>query len=396
MIRLSILTLVLSTVVIYYIRSFKESIMDKKYAKPILVLGYLISIVLLMLPYDTDMVYLWMLGGLITAMLIDSKLGLLIHFNLSFMAGISMALKPEVIIYLLIMGVLICMLSDYLKQKSTIIYASVIILSTNITLNFVIHNFIFESSSNSDYIISLFSILLILVLGFLISQLYEKNVSRYLDKNNLPVEEMVHIEAFEEQAVVVDDIENPFIQYIPEPVYYDYGSGTSYDLLLEENNELMMKMKDFSTNLYEHALLIGDIAYRGAKEIGANELLAKAGGLYHEVGKIKGSNYMEEGLLIAYQYGFPKELKDILRQHNIKYDKPTSVEAVIVMLADNVISTIDYIEKNGDRRYTPEAIIENIFQMRMEKGTLDDSGLSIKGYKALKEFFLRELNTGVK
>jgi putative nucleotidyltransferase with HDIG domain len=151
-----------------------------------------------------------------------------------------------------------------------------------------------------------------------------------------------------------------------------------------------MKLKECSQSFYEHALRIGDLSQRAAKEIGADEMLAKAGGLYHEIGKINGKNYIEEGIKIAKEYDFPKELTLIIKQHNIKYDKPTSVEAAIVMLSDNVESTIEYIEKTEEVKFTPNKIIDNIFQLRMEKGTFDNSGLSLKSFKLLKDFYLKE------
>ncbi len=75
--------------------------------------------------------------------------------------------------------------------------------------------------------------------------------------------------------------------------------------------------------------------------------------------------------MLAEEYAFPKELKAILKEHNIKYERPNSVEAVIVMLSDNVVSTIEYIEKNDGHRFSSNKIIDNIFQMRMDKGTFD-------------------------
>jgi putative nucleotidyltransferase with HDIG domain len=172
--------------------------------------------------------------------------------------------------------------------------------------------------------------------------------------------------------------------------YNDIDTRTSYDVLCDLNNELMKKMKEYSESLYAHCVLIGDLSYRAAKEVGANEQLAMAGGYYHEIGKIRGKNYIEEGLTIAEEYSFPKELKAILKEHNIKYEKPNSVEAAIVMLSDNVVSTIDYIEKTEDHKYTTDKIIDNIFIMRMDKGTFDASSISLKDFKKLKEFYQKE------
>ena len=121
--------------------------------------------------------------------------------------------------------------------------------------------------------------------------------------------------------------------------------------------------------------------------------MAKAGGLYHEIGKLKGRNYIEEGLLIAEDYAFPEELKAIIREHNIKYDKPRSVEAAIVMLSDSVVSTIEYIERTEEKKHSTNKIIDNIFQMRMDKGTFDGVNLTLKDFKLLKEFYQKEFQS---
>ena len=42
------------------------------------------------------------------------------------------------------------------------------------------------------------------------------------------------------------------------------------------------------------------------------------------------------------------------------------------MISDNVVSTIDYIDKTGDKKFSPDKIVDNLFRMRMDKGTFDD------------------------
>ena len=173
----------------------------------------------------------------------------------------------------------------------------------------------------------------------------------------------------------------------------DNVTKTSYDLLISDNNELLIKMKEFSESLYNHCRLIGDLSGKAARTIGANENLARAGGYYHEVGKLGGKNYIEEGLKLADRYSFPNELREVLKQHNIKYDKPTFVESAIVMISDNLVSTIEYIEKTGDKKFSPDKIVDNLFRMRMDKGTFDDALLSIKDFNLLKEFYKKEFKS---
>lgn len=386
--KVGILTLILTAAFVFFIRLQEEDILRRKFAKSIIAISYLLSIVLIMQPFRPEIFCFWMIGGLIISMLIDSKLGLIIYFNLTFILSITLSLRPETTIQFLIMGVMMSMLSTALKNKATVIYASIIILSTNITLSFVINNFIFEQSSNYNYLSSFFSIFIVILVAFLLSQLYDR-----LSPQEVEAEMQKTAEEVSAMQISLQTEEIPTVVSFSEEevqIPYDRGARTSYELLIEDKNELMSRMKVFSESLYVHSMQIGELSARAAEVIGADELLAKAGGMYHEIGKINGKNYIEEGLKIAEEYGFTNELKAILKQHNIKYEKPTSIEAAIVMLSDNVVSTIDYIRKTEENKFTMDKIIENIFQLRMEKGTFDESGLSVKDYKSLKEFYQNE------
>ncbi|HWT75666.1 MAG TPA: HDIG domain-containing protein [Mobilitalea sp.] len=436
MVKIGIITLLLTGAVSFYIRENADDILDKKLAKTIITLSYLSSICLLLFVPNAGVFSFWMLGGLLVSMLIDQKLGLLLHFNLSFIMGITLIKSPEQVIQVLIMGVLMSMLSGALRQKSTVIYAAIIILSTNITISFAVNNLLFDKKSGFNYMYSLFSILIVLILAFFISMIFsqagnnkeietqgqavtiaeelapsaaffdslqgsdvkESDVkgsdSKESNSKENDAKEKVSILSINQEISEVyfqeDNLEeDQNLPLIADPVL-SQNLWTSYDVLCDKNNVLLQNLKQHSEGLYEHALYIGDLSCRAAKEVGANEMLALAGGFYHEIGKINGKNYIEEGLLIAEEYAFPKELTAILKEHNIKYEKPGSIEAAIVMLSDSVVSTIEYIAKSEEHKFTKNKIIDNIFQMRMDKGTFDTSSLSLKDYKLLKNFYKKE------
>lgn len=433
--KIGTLTLILTAASVFFIRLQEEDILKKKYAKSIIIFSYLISILLIMLPIRPELYSFWMIGGLLVSMLVDSKLGLLISFNLTFILSITLSLRPETTIQYLILGLLMSLLASALKSRSTVVYGAIILLSTNITLAFVINNFIFEASSNYNYLSSFFSIFAVLITAFLLSQLYDwvaegRRSGSSAEVNEVSVtgqtpeqkvsgqslegaESVLHGQKDEElmEAASSSEIDTKaseaeaelVITSLPEteatelqdeedrvPAPYLRGTRTSYELLLSDQNGLLMKLKEYSEAIYRHCLSIGEISGRAAQLVGADAQLARAGGMYHEIGKINGNDYITEGQKLAEEYAFPKELKAILKQHNIKHEKPTSVEAAIVMMTDTVVSTIDYIRKTDDKKYTVDKIIDNIFQMRMDKGTFDESGLSVKDYKLLKEFYLKE------
>jgi putative nucleotidyltransferase with HDIG domain len=379
------MTFLLTTAMVFFVR-LQEHIFDVKFAKSIIIYSYLISIVLIMLPINPEVYSLWMIGGILIAMLVDGKLGLLVYFNLTFILSIAHSINIESTIQLLVMGVLFILLSAYLKTKTTVIYAAIILLSTNITLAFIMNNFIFETNSNVNYLSSFFSILAVVLTAFLLSTLYDRIALKHSINllDDVSIEDKESFNPANPETITNND-------EIKEDISVsDSSTRTSYEVLLSDNNELLQRMKKHSEGLYKHCILIGDLSGRAACIIGANEALARTGGYYHELGKIIGKNYIDEGIKLANEYAFPKELKEILKQHNIKHDKPTFVESAIVMISDNVLSTIEYIDKTGDQKFTSDKIIDNIFRMRMDKGTFDDSGLSIRDFKLLKDFYQKE------
>ena len=120
-------------------------------------------------------------------------------------------------------------------------------------------------------------------------------------------------------------------------------------------------------------------------------MLCKAGGRFHEIGKINNKeDHFEESMLIAEEYKFPQKLKDILNEYDMKRNKPTSVEAAIVMLTKHLVTTLEYIEKSKNSKFPKEKLVNQLLEMSMNKGMFDQTGMTIKDYRLLKKFFIKE------
>jgi putative nucleotidyltransferase with HDIG domain len=367
-----IVPLLLTLLISIYLQMNPECIMYKKYAKSIITISYLGSLSLIFAVKRPDILCFWMAGGLIITMMLDRKLGLLVHVNLTLILQIVLYLSIETAVSFLIIGILINLLSDFLIQKETMAYACVILLSTNITLNFVINNYVTDKKSNYNYLSSMFSLFAILVIVYLLYLFYQWIIQKWFS---------TEIGDSVLQGVCLSKTGITALQ-CPS------GSQISYELLNEPDNELLRQLKEYSMPLYKHSVFIGNISSRAAKIVGADEAVVMAGGLYHEIGKIRDiKNYIEESLKIAQEYQFPSKLKVVLRQHNSKYEKPTSVEAAIVMMTEYVASAIDCIDKLEDNKFTIDKIIDNLFLLSLNKGDFDDSGLSVRDFKRLKEFY---------
>lgn len=164
--------------------------------------------------------------------------------------------------------------------------------------------------------------------------------------------------------------------------------------LLQEDFVLMQQLKENET-LYRHASEVSWISSLAAKEISCDSILAGAGGMYHEVGRLLDQeDYMEANMELAREYQFPERLQEVIRQHNTASEVPQSPEAAIVMLTDCIIATAQYLDKSGKRSsVSNEKLVRNIFSNRISKGSLDESGLSVEDIKKLEKFYIDNVSS---
>lgn len=167
-------------------------------------------------------------------------------------------------------------------------------------------------------------------------------------------------------------------------------------LILEADFGLLLRLQEFSGQLFIHSMTISSVSAQAARHMGGNVLLAQAGGLYHEIGRIMGvSNYIDAGVKLAEEYDFPRELTDIIRQHSMRHEKPKSLEAAIVLFTDCIVSTNEYLEKSGQKEgVSTQKLVEGIFQNRLSKGTLSESGLSQQQIDKLRHFYIKQYFNG--
>ncbi|HHS51079.1 MAG TPA: HDIG domain-containing protein, partial [candidate division Zixibacteria bacterium] len=157
------------------------------------------------------------------------------------------------------------------------------------------------------------------------------------------------------------------------------------------NAQILQQLAIEAPGTFHHSIVVGNMAETAAEAIGADPLLARAGALYHDIGKLAHpyyfsenltdhnpherlspkmsfmvlSGHVSEGVRMAEKLGLPHSIVDIIRQHHgdgvmrffyekaceagesvseeeFRYSgpKPQSKEAAIVMMADTVEATV--------------------------------------------------------
>lgn len=212
--------------------------------------------------------------------------------------------------------------------------------------------------------------------------------------------------------------------------------------LSNSSSDLLRKISIEIPGTYQHSTTVAEMAENGAKDIGANPMLAKVGALYHDIGKIRCPecytenqtaesknfhnslspnesakmifSHITEGVHIARANKLPREIIDIIREHHgtsaVMYfynkarelDRNTKIEdfcypgpspqtkvAGIIMLADCIEASVRSMdEKTHD---SIKAQIEKMFKARMDAGELDNCELTLKDINVLKTSFLNTL-----
>lgn len=206
--------------------------------------------------------------------------------------------------------------------------------------------------------------------------------------------------------------------------------------LIDLNRPLFQRMSLLAPGTYQHSIAVGSLAEAGARAIGADPILARAGGYYHDIGKLYRPRYFienqtgrsnphdrlppeesakailahtTEAVKLAKKYRLPKEIIDIILQHHgttrveafyrkakrkgeVKEEdyhypgpKPQTREAALVMLADTVEAIVRARgSKNPEelRRIIREAIEE-----KFRDGQLDESPLTRRDLSKIEKAF---------
>jgi len=205
---------------------------------------------------------------------------------------------------------------------------------------------------------------------------------------------------------------------------------------------LLRQLRDQAPGTYFHSQQVGQLAEEAALAIGADPLLARVAGYYHDIGKLSKPDFfienqngveslharinptlsariiaahVREGVELARQHRLPTAVCDIIAQHHgttlityfyhqavgdgrdpvleqhFRYEgpKPQTREAAIVMLADTVEAASRVL---GD--VTPARLanfVHEMIEMRRQDGQLDECNLTFRDLRLIEEAFVRVL-----
>ncbi|MBE5801492.1 MAG: HDIG domain-containing protein [Clostridiales bacterium] len=208
--------------------------------------------------------------------------------------------------------------------------------------------------------------------------------------------------------------------------------------LSNPNHPLLRRLLIEASGTYHHSIIVANLAEAAAESVGGNQLLARAGAYFHDIGKLKRPMYFKEnqlgdnphehtnpyvsaaivtahtrdGLGLAQQYRLPQEIQDIIAEHHgdtpvmyfyhkatqqadqqavdiadFRYDgkRPRTKESAIIMLADTVEAAVRSMPNP-----TPKAIeefIDKLVRGKLEDGQLNDAPLTLLDVERICQAF---------
>jgi len=209
---------------------------------------------------------------------------------------------------------------------------------------------------------------------------------------------------------------------------------------------LLRQLCTVAPGTYAHSMMVGTLAEAGAQAVGADALLCRVGGYYHDIGKMRRPEFfienqrdgnvhgrlspslsaliitahVRDGLEIAQEHRLPKELRDIIAEHHgttlIRYfyhqaltdcggtdeappgleerfrypgPKPQARESAIVMLADSVEAAARCLHQPS--KTSLARLISDIVRDKMEDGQFDECRLTFHDVTLITEAFLHVL-----
>jgi len=214
--------------------------------------------------------------------------------------------------------------------------------------------------------------------------------------------------------------------------------------LTDRNHPALRLIEEKAPGTFNHSILVGTLAGKAARTIGADPLLAQSAAFYHDLGKTENPQYyienqfgvsnphdelgseesvglirqhVTDGLRLARQYRLPPEVVAGIRQHHgdglMRYfyhkalaedpgvdpamyrhagEKPKSKEMAILMIADSCEGAVRALVQQEDP--TPDnvkKVVDSVVTEKLEDGQFDESALTFGDLTNVKQAMVDSL-----
>ena len=225
---------------------------------------------------------------------------------------------------------------------------------------------------------------------------------------------------------------------------FGFTSTVTLVELSDINTPLLRKLSESCPGTFQHALQVANIAGEAAVKVQASPQLARAGALYHDIGKIENPAFFTEnqsgvnphdalapeqsariviqhvtdGVKMAEKARLPQVIKDMILQHHgrglAKYfytqaskahpdreidaslyaypgPNPQSREAAIVMMADSCEAAVKSLKEHDEQSI--RTMVDRVIDGQIADGLLREAPISFRDVETVKRIFVERLKS---
>jgi len=359
-------------------------------------LVYVISVAFLLL-FDRPFTFpFWTFAGMFLLCAFRLRFGMFLNIFLMFVIG---SMQTELLSEVLIMQVLCLVLFGFVMPYAKVFKDGVNVLisvaAILVSVRVVCYLTMDKASLTNDIFCVAVVYAIVICAVLLLSKALEETLLLQEQTENFEFLEELAAGAEEQDANVSEYIsmtegdEDAVAEVVPSPV--TESMETAFDYTLQPDERVMAQLKELSEEsapllvefaarfpkAFLHVRRVALFAEEVAEKMGnVNATLVKCGGYYHEIGRLRGEKTLENTLLTAEEASFPQALVSVLREHTVDGDKPTTKEAALLLLTDNVCGMCEHLKKTQKGKILIVKVIDRAINLRLTKGDFSSSGLS--------------------
>ena len=227
--------------------------------------------------------------------------------------------------------------------------------------------------------------------------------------------------------------------------WFEIQTDISLLELSDANHPLLRELVQRAPGTYNHSLNVASMAEAAAESVGANGLLCRVGGYFHDIGKMRKPDYfienqsgkanphddlvpsmstlviiahVKDGAEMARNHRLPQRIVDLIEQHHgttmVEYfyrqavklceeggqveesdfrypgQKPQTLEAAVMMIADAVESASRSLKDPAPARL--ETLVREIIKKRLDDDQFDECPITMEQLSIVEQSLIKSLN----
>ena len=170
-----------------------------------------------------------------------------------------------------------------------------------------------------------------------------------------------------------------------------YKKDDKFMEILDPEFELLANLKNYSKDEYDHSIYTAVLCSKLALKMEIEEPVAKALGLYHRIGLLRGENSWENAEGLLKEFDFPEDIVSYLGEYYNKDSGVKSRYAAVLIIAETMISSVSYLfSKDKNTNINFEKLVDTVVDKKRESGVFDNSKLTFEDIGIIKKTLCEE------